>query len=163
MKMNNNHTFKQTLSLNKRITANVCSYLLFLPSAFSYSQDLSSNTDLQESSLSLSLTPSTVMTINDQQHQVMVNQYGILNRATIKQLANASNSILVNQDGMSNQVVIEQFGYGNSINVEQWGNYNLAGVIQEGNANTANITQSGEQTFVVHQIGNDMVVNVSQY
>lgn len=158
-----NNTSKQQLSLNKRFTANVCGYLLCLPSAFSYSQDLASNTDLQESSLSLSLTPSTVMTINDQQHQVVVNQYGILNRATIKQLANASNSISVNQDGMNNQVVVEQLGFGNTVNIEQWGNYNLAGVIQEGNANTANITQSGEQTFVVHQIGNDMVVNISQY
>lgn len=159
----NNNTNKQTLRLNKRTVAKVLSYLLFLPMAVSYSQDFASNSDLQESSLSLSLTPTTVMTINDQQHQVVVNQYGILNKATITQLANASNSISINQDGMSNQAVVEQFGYGNSVNIEQSGNYNRAGVIQEGNANTANIIQAGEQTFVVHQIGNDMVVNITQY
>lgn len=161
--MNNNNTIKQILSLNKYKLARLCSCLLFVPSAFSYSQDLANNTDLQESSLSLSLTPTTVMTINDQQHQVVVNQYGILNRATIKQLANASNNISINQDGISNQVMIEQSGFGNTVNIEQWGNYNLAGVVQEGNANTANIIQAGEQTFVVHQIGNDMVVNITQY
>ena len=161
--MNNKSTTKQKLSLKKRVTANVFSYLLLLPVAFSYSQDLAHNTDLQESSLSLSLTPSATMTINEQQQQILVNQYGILNRATIKQLANASNSISINQDGISNSVIVEQMGFGNTVNIDQWGSYNLASVIQEGNANTANITQSGEQTFVVHQIGNDMVVNITQY
>lgn len=159
----NNHTLKKKLSLNKCKVAKLCSYLLFAPVAFSYSQDFATNTDLQESSLSLSLTPTATMTINDQQRQIVVNQYGILNRATIKQLANASNSISINQDGMNNQVMVEQSGFGNAVNIEQTGNFNLAGVIQEGNANTANIIQAGEQTFIVHQIGNDMVVNITQY
>ena len=162
MKKNNN-TNKQKQSVNKYTVAKMCSYLLLLPLASSYSQDFASSTDLQESSLSLSLTHSAMMTINEQQHQIVVNQYGILNRATIKQLANASNNISVNQDGISNQVMVEQSGFGNSVNIEQWGNYNRAGVIQEGNANTANITQAGEQTFIVHQIGNNMVVNISQF
>lgn len=103
------------------------------------------------------------MTINEQQHQIVVNQYGILNSATINQLANASNNVSINQDGISNQASVEQMGFGNSVHIQQWGNFNQAGVIQQGNANTANITQAGEQTFVVHQIGNDMVVNISQY
>lgn len=161
--MNNNNTIKHILSLNKCKVARLCSFLLFVTSVFSYSQDLGKNTDLQESSLSLSLTPTTLMTINDQQHQVVVNQYGILNRATIKQLANASNNISISQDGISNHVMVEQSGFGNTVNIEQWGNYNNAGVVQEGNANTANIIQAGEQTFVVHQIGNDMLVNITQY
>lgn len=103
------------------------------------------------------------MTIGAEQQQVLISQYGILNRATIKQLANASNNILINQDGMNNHVMVEQTGFGNSVNLEQLGNNNQLGVIQEGNANVANITQSGEQAFVVHQIGNDMVVNITQY
>lgn len=160
---NNNKPCQQILSLIKYVSANTFAMALMFNSSFATSQDLANNTDLKESSLSLSLTPSTLMAINAQQHQVVISQYGILNRATIKQLANASNSISINQDGFNNQVSVEQFGYGNSVNIEQLGNYNLAGVIQEGNANVANITQSGEQTFVVHQIGNDMVVNITQY
>lgn len=160
---NNNKKCQQILRLIKLVSANTLAVVLLLNTSFAHSQDLANNTDLKESSLSLSLTPSALMTINEQQHQVVVSQYGILNRATIKQLANASNSITITQDGFNNLVSVEQSGYGNSVNIEQLGNYNQAGVIQEGNANVANITQSGEQTFVVHQIGNDMVVNISQY
>jgi minor curlin subunit len=128
-----------------------------------FSQDLSNNTDLQESRLSLSLTPTAIMTVNEQQQQVMISQYGILNNATIKQLASTSNNIIISQDGIGNQAFIEQYGNGNSVNIQQSGYNNHAGVIQEGDANIANINQAGEQTFIVHQIGNDMVVNITQY
>lgn len=160
--MNNNNTYKQP-RLHKLTAVKVCSLLLCLPSALCFAQDFASNTDLQESSLSLSLTPTAVMTINDQQQQVVVNQYGILNRATIKQLGDASNHISIHQDGMNNQVAVEQMGVGNTVNVNQWGSFNNAGVVQQGDANIANISQLGEQSFVVRQIGNNMVVNVTQY
>jgi len=45
----------------------------------------------------------------------------------------------------------------------QQGESNLFTIIQEGNGNTANVNQLGEQTFIVTQIGNEMVVNVTQY
>lgn len=155
---NNKKTCKK-----RRLLSVMVSYLLLTPFTTSFSQDLSISTDLQESPLSLSLTPSTTMTINEQQQQVMVSQYGILNTANIKQLANASNQTIIIQDGIGNNAFVEQLGTGNTVNIEQRGHNNLAGVTQDGNDNIANITQAGEQTFIVHQIGNEMVVNISQY
>lgn len=141
----------------------VISYLSFSQSALSMPQDFISSTDLQDSPLSLSLTASANIMVGEQRQQVIVSQYGILNTTTINQSANSSNSIIVNQDGIANEVIIEQFGHGNSVNIQQQGDRNLANVIQEGDANTANIAQAGEQTFAVHQIGNEMVVNITQY
>lgn len=141
----------------------VISYLSLSHSAWSIAQDLPNNIDLQDSPLSLSLTPSAIITVGEQRQQVIVSQYGILNTATIKQLANASNSALISQDGVGNEALIEQLGNGNSVNIRQWGGQNVAHVIQEGNDNNANIAQAGEQTFVIHQIGNEMVVNITQY
>lgn len=151
----------KTIKLKNQLLFGFAAYLSLSTTCFS--QDLSNSTDLQESRLSLSLTPTATMTINEQQHQVIISQYGILNKATIKQLANTSNNIIISQDGIGNQALIEQLGNGNSVNIQQSGYNNHAGVIQEGDANIANINQAGEQTFIVHQIGNDMVVNITQY
>jgi minor curlin subunit len=125
--------------------------------------DLLSGSELKDSPLSLSLTTTAVMTIDDQTQQLVINQYGIHNKATVNQMTNAGNSIAINQDGMDNLANLLQTGYGNTINLHQQGNSNFAEVIQEGNTNLVNIVQEGEQTFIVHQIGNDMVVNITQY
>jgi minor curlin subunit len=159
--MNNLAKKSKTRNLKNQILFGFAACLSMTATCFS--QDLSNNTDLQESRLSLSLTPTAIMTVNEQQQQVMISQYGILNNATIKQLANTSNNIIISQDGIGNQAFIEQYGNGNSVNIQQSGYNNHAGVIQEGDANIANINQAGEQTFIVHQIGNDMVVNITQY
>ncbi|TDF39815.1 curlin subunit CsgB [Alteromonadaceae bacterium M269] len=132
-------------------------------SAVCSSQDLLSGTELKDSPLSLSLSNAVAMPVGDQIQQLRISQYGINNEATISQLANAGNSLAVIQHGTNNLANLIQLGYGNTINLEQQGNNNFAEVIQEGNANVANIRQEGEQTFIVHQIGNDMVVNITQY
>lgn len=154
---------KVKMCLKKPIAFAVITSLIISHAALASPQDLVSSTDLQDSPLSLSLTPSATVMVGEQHRQITVSQYGILNTATIKQLADTSNSIIISQNGIGNEAFIEQFGSGNSVHIEQWGDQNLAGVIQEGDANTANITQAGEQTFIVHQIGNEMVVNITQY
>ncbi len=132
-------------------------------SGASQSNDLIAGTELKDSPLSLSLTATATMAIGDQSQQLVINQYGIHNKATVNQMANMGNSIAINQDGIDNLANLSQTGYGNIINLQQQGNNNFAEIIQDGNANIANINQQGEQTFVVHQIGNDMVVNITQY
>ena len=127
------------------------------------SLDLLSGTDLQESPLSLSLSKSIDITLAEQNQQLVISQYGILNKATIKQTANAANNIIVSQRGISNNLDISQQGYGNLIILEQQGNGNQADVIQEGDANIANVSQFGDQTIAIHQLGSEMVVNISQY
>ena len=142
-----------------------CAFLaaVSLYSAEASAQDLATGTELKDSPLSLSLSTSVPMSVGDQSQQLVISQYGILNKATVSQLANAGNSIIIDQQGINNVANLSQTGFGNTINLEQYGNGNLAEVIQEGDANIANINQQGEQTFIVHQIGNDMVVNITQY
>ncbi|WP_274055476.1 curlin subunit CsgB [Thalassomonas actiniarum] len=127
------------------------------------SPDLLSGTDMQESPLSLSLSTSVDITSAEQHQQLVISQYGILNKATIKQTANAANRISVSQHGNNNVLDIDQYGYGNIIALEQQGNDNQADVIQQGDANIVNVSQFGEQSIVIHQMGNEMVVNISQY
>lgn len=126
-------------------------------------QDLSLGTEFKESPLSLSLTKTVPLQAGEQQQQLVISQYGIFNKATVNQAANAGNIIIVKQTGINNIASLTQEGYGNIINLEQSGDDNYADVIQQGDANVANINQQGQQTFVVHQIGNDMVVNITQY
>jgi len=126
-------------------------------------QDLAAGTELKDSSLSLSLTTKRQVTVDNQVSQLVISQYGIYNQATVNQMANSENTIIIFQNGINNLAHLSQTGYGNEINLEQLGNNNFAEVIQDGNANTANIKQAGEQTFTVHQIGNDMVVDITQY
>lgn len=160
--------FKQGSSKQAK-TLKLSVYLVFMSlSLLSYpvasvSPDLLAGTDLQESPLSLSLSTSVDIDVAGQNQQLVISQYGILNKATIKQMANGANSIIVSQNGINNSLNISQYGYENIINLQQQGNDNSASVIQEGDANVANISQLGEQTLIIHQIGNEMVVNISQY
>ena len=125
--------------------------------------DLVAGTDLTDSQLSLSLTTTITAPIGGHGKTIIINQYGISNTATINQQANSINFSEVSQDGFNNLAQLEQIGNGNIVNVDQYGDNNLANVIQEGDTNIANVKQEGEQSFIVHQIGNNMVVNITQY
>jgi len=160
IRQNSNKGKKAGLSLS---FPKLSALILAFYANISYPQDLLTGSDLQDSPLSLSLTTTVPMTVNNQTQQLVINQYGIHNKATVNQMANAANSIEISQYGINNMALINQTGYGNSINLLQQGDNNLAEVIQDGDANIANIIQEGEQTFIVHQIGNDMVVNITQY
>ena len=129
----------------------------------SFANDLLSGRDLQESPFSLSLTTTVQMTIGSQTQQLVISQYGIFNITTTSQMLNAANSIFISQEGIGNMANVIQSGYGNTVTLQQQGDNNLAELTQEGNANIANIQQFGEQNFTVHQIGNEMVVNITQY
>ena len=158
--INNNNNRKIAL-----ISHLSCVFLLItsMYSPTASSQDLASGTELKDSPLSLSLSTTVPMSVGDQSQQLVISQYGILNKATVSQAANAGNSISIHQQGINNVANLTQTGFGNTINLEQHGDDNLAEIIQDGDANVANINQQGEQTFIVHQIGNDMVVNITQY
>ncbi len=158
----NNNKDKNDVLLRKSIIG-VLTTIIMIIAFSSASQDLYTSVDLQDSPLSLNLTKTIPITVNNQTQQLVISQYGLFNQATVSQMANAANSIDINQDGIGNIANVIQLGYDNTVNINQFGNNNLAEVIQEGNANIANIWQEGEQTFVVHQIGNNMVVNITQY
>jgi len=136
---------------------------LFASIQVANANDLLKGTELKDSPLSLSLSTTAPMTVGNQSQQLVISQYGIFNKATINQAANSGNSIIVKQTGINNLANLKQDGFGNTINLEQTGDDNLAEIIQQGDTNVANIKQQGQQSFVVHQIGNDMVVNVTQY
>ncbi len=161
MKKNNNNNKNRAL-LNQ-IIRKASAFVIMVIAFHSASQDLHTSVDLQDSPLSLNLTKTIPITVNNQTQQLVISQYGIFNQVTVNQMANAANSIDISQDGISNVANVMQLGYGNTVNINQLGNNNLAEVIQDGDANIANIWQEGEQTFVVHQIGNNMVVNITQY
>ncbi|GLR69785.1 curlin subunit CsgB [Agaribacter marinus] len=118
--------------------------------------------DLAESPLSLSLNGPAI--IVDASHSIIsVGQYGLNNITNILQAGNASNTSNVFQRGNVNIAVITQFGSGNEVNLIQENNANYVEIIQDGFDNVANINQTGEQAFIVRQIGNEMVVNITQY
>ncbi|PAJ73796.1 hypothetical protein CJF42_13780 [Pseudoalteromonas sp. NBT06-2] len=137
--------------------------LFIISSFFCHSEDLISGTDLQDSPLSLSLTTSLAVTINNSIQHLTINQYGIKNTVMVNQAADMVNDINIIQNGMHNQANVVQSGANNTVNLLQQGDGNLVDVIQEGDTNIANIKQTGEQTFIVHQIGNEMLVNITQY
>jgi minor curlin subunit len=141
----------------------ICVALGMSFSLVSFSQDRFTNADLQDSPLSLSLTTIVPITVNNQTQQLVISQYGIFNNVTVNQMQNTTNRIHISQNGINNNANVSQTGYDNFVNINQFGSDNLAEVIQDGDANVANIWQEGEQTFIVHQIGNDMVVNITQY
>ena len=160
--VNQNNKNKGKLALKRCLSA----LFISIPVIFSQSlrsQDLASGTELKDSPLSISLSTAVPMSVNNQTQQLVINQYGIRNTATITQLAQAGNHVSLQQDGIDNLANLVQTGYGNTIILHQVGSGNQAEVIQEGNANVANIRQEGEQRFIVHQIGNNMVVNITQY
>ena len=150
------------MSLITRAISYVLVFLgLVIPSI--YAKDLTSGTELKDSPLTLSLSTAVPINVGHESQQLVISQYGIFNQATINQAADASNNIIVKQNGVNNIATLIQDGFGNTINLEQSGDDNLVEVIQQGDANLANINQQGQQSFVVHQIGNDMVVNITQY
>ncbi|WP_199609700.1 curlin subunit CsgB [Flocculibacter collagenilyticus] len=152
-----NRTPKKTFSTSQALVIKGLFFCLL--STCMISPAASSDIDLKDSPLSLSL--STTASITNQ--QLVITQYGIYNTATVNQAANAANSTDIMQQGMFNQAHIVQDGQGNIVNLAQYGDHNLGTVIQQGDANIANITQLGEQQFTVHQLGNSMVVNITQY
>jgi minor curlin subunit len=120
-----------------------------------------SESDLKESPLSMSINPSLLSKAQYIENNALVNQIGTFNKATIFQSNDELNSINLQQLGSNNFADITQLGSNNRINLLQHGNYNSAVIIQEGNANIVNLTQLGQQSFIIHQQGNAMVVDVS--
>jgi len=166
VRINNLNKFgdkKRNKSILNGFTSTLMITNLAIYSHISSANDLLSGTELKDSPLSLSLTTTASMTVGNEIQQLVINQYGIHNKATVNQQANSGNSIAINQEGTDNLANLIQAGYGNTINLHQQGESNNAEVIQDGDANIANIIQQGEQTFIVHQIGNEMVVNITQY
>jgi minor curlin subunit len=125
-------------------------------------QDLSSNTDLQDSALSLSLA-TTVGFSGALGGTITIGQFGLYNTTNIIQAGSDSNVIEVSQQGDNNQAEITQLGFDNEVLLLQDGENNLFQITQDGNANIANVNQLGGQRFMVRQIGNEMVVNITQY
>jgi len=125
-------------------------------------QDLGGNTDLQDSNLSLSL--STTVEFNSALGgSITIGQYGLYNTTNIIQAGSNSNTISIIQQGNNNNADITQLGTNNSVNLVQEGENNLFEILQDGYGNVANVNQLGEQNFTVHQIGNEMLVNITQY
>ena len=139
----------------------LCTFAFYL--AALSSSHLALAKDLQESPLSLSLNTSLQYRVGAQQHQVVITQYGILNKATVSQTNETSNQAHVAQYGTNNEATLFQYGVNNVVNLLQQGNNNQAHILQQGDGNTANISQAGEQTFTVQQIGNGIEVNVTFY
>ncbi|MDO6693863.1 curlin subunit CsgB [Aliiglaciecola sp. 3_MG-2023] len=155
---NKNNRLWSMHSLNNVGSVVFSGALLFSSSACFSQQD---SLDLIDSPLTLSLA----RTVNSDASQsvLIIDQYGIHNTTLIIQTANSSNHINVTQNGSSNFADITQIGVGNYVDLVQSGDENLLEVVQQGDFNLANINQQGEQSFIVHQIGNDMVVNITQY
>jgi minor curlin subunit len=136
--------------------------MIMLASANGMTQDIGKNSDLQDSELSLSLS-TTVNFGGALGGSITIGQYGLYNTTNIIQAGSDSNTIEVIQQGNNNIAEVTQLGIDNKVFLLQQGKSNLFTIIQEGNGNTANVNQLGEQTFIVTQIGNEMVVNVTQY
>ena len=119
-----------------------------------YAMDLSSQSDLVDSSLSASLLGHTA-------NSSIISQIGNNNRAIVNQ--NGNNLAIITEVGNSNVVNIQQDGVGNSAIVTQIGNGNDIEVIQEGSFNTAIATQVGGAGYKIEQIGDNMNVVVTQF
>ncbi|RZQ54402.1 curlin subunit CsgB [Pseudoalteromonas phenolica] len=152
------------IKLKKQFNCSLFIAPLLLTKTFAcHADDLVSGTDLQNSPLSLSLATSLVVTMNNTVQHLAINQYGINNQVIVNQTADMVNGVKITQNGTHNLANVTQSGANNTVNLLQQGYGNLVDVFQEGDANTVNVTQTGEQTFVVHQIGNKMLVNITQY
>mgnify|MGYP001438723586 CR=1 FL=1 len=155
----NRYAFWQRL-LRAFATKTVVCFVIF--PAFCNASDLLSGTEFIESPLSLSLSRSVTLAGTDRNRQISVSQSGIHNNVNITQQANADNVIALNQDGFNNDANLSQSGRDNLILLEQFGSNNQADILQDGNANVVNVKQFGNKTFSVHQIGDEMVVNITQ-
>ena len=158
-------TFKESkFSVRSNHLATLLSGFILVVFSCSSLAELSLSQDLQESPLSASLNQSLQYRVGAQEHQVVVTQYGILNKATVTQGNNYSNNEAnIVQLGNNNIVELFQYGSENIVNLSQYGNENYTEVLQQGNNNTANISQAGQQSFKVQQIGNGLEVNVTFY
>lgn len=94
---------------------------------------------------------------------ISISQFGLNNITNIIQSGNASNLSQVVQVGSNNGANIMQYGEGNVVNLVQQNDNNYFEIVQDGFDNVANVNQLGEQAFSVYQIGNEMVVNITQY
>jgi minor curlin subunit len=126
------------------------------------SPDLATSSDMVESSLSMSLNARAIAVDNETVF-ISVSQFGLNNVTNIIQSGNASNLSQVVQAGSNNGANIMQFGEGNVVNLVQQNDNNYFEIVQDGFDNVANVNQLGEQAFTVYQIGNEMVVNITQY
>lgn len=136
--------------------------LLAVHSQQAVAKDLGQNTDLQDSTLSLSLS-TTVDFGGTLGGSITIGQFGLYNTTNIIQAGSNNNIIDVTQRGNNNKAEVYQLGIGNSVVLLQQGGNNLFSIIQDGNDNTANVNQLGKQSFTVTQLGNEMVVNITQY
>ncbi|OHU94213.1 hypothetical protein BIW53_16700 [Pseudoalteromonas byunsanensis] len=127
---------------------------LFLCSQLSFAN----TSDLVESPLSLSISPSLQV---HAQLQATIKQNGTLNKATINQIGDDINLVSLVQLGSNNLADITQAGANNSVNLIQYGDNNFTSIVQQGDANIVNLTQLGEQSLLIHQLGSDMVLNIS--
>ena len=124
--------------------------------------DLITGSDMVESPLSISLNTQAI-TVNDELVLIAVNQFGVSNITSIAQAGDGANLTNVTQNGNDNTALITQLGEGNVVNLLQQNDSNYFEIIQDGFDNVANVNQLGEQSFIVHQIGNEMVINITQY
>lgn len=139
-----------------------CSLLTVNLPAYAQQSDLSTSSDMVESSLSMSLNAQAI-TIDDETVFISVSQFGLNNITNIIQSGNGANLSNVVQNGSNNEAIITQLGEGNVVNLLQQNNNNYFEIIQDGFDNVANVNQLGEQSFTVYQIGNEMVINITQY
>ena len=137
-----------------------CSLLAVNLPAYAQQSDLSTSSDMVESSLSMSLNAQAI-TIDDETVFIAVSQFGLNNITNI--IHNGANLSNVVQNGSNNEALITQLGEGNVVNLLQQNNNNYFEIIQDGFDNVANVNQLGEQSFTVYQIGNEMVINITQY
>ena len=140
----------------------VCSLLTVILPAYAQQSDLSTSSDMVESSLSMSLNAQAI-TIDDETVFIAISQFGLNNITNIIQSGNGANLTNVVQNGSNNEAIITQLGEGNVVNLLQQNSNNYFEIIQDGFDNVANVNQLGEQSFTVYQIGNEMVINITQY
>jgi minor curlin subunit len=149
--------------LCKTITAVMfCAVLVTSGPVHAKQSDLSTTSDMVESSLSISLNAQAI-TVDNETVLISVSQFGLNNITNIVQRGDASNLSNIIQNGSNNEALITQLGEGNVVNLLQQNDYNYFEIIQDGFDNVANVNQLGEQSFIVHQIGNEMVINITQY
>lgn len=144
------------------LATTVCTLLTVNTPVFAQQSDLSTSSDMVESSLSMSLNAQAI-TIDDETVFIAVSQFGLNNITNIIQSGNGANLSNVVQNGSNNEAIITQLGEGNVVNLLQQNNNNYFEIIQDGFDNVANVNQLGEQSFTVYQIGNEMVINITQY
>ena len=155
-------TYVGAIKATAFLALTVCGLLTVNSPVYAQQSDLSTSSDMVESSLSMSLNAQAI-TIDDETVFISVSQFGLNNITNIIQSGNGANLSNVVQNGSNNEAIITQLGEGNVVNLLQQNNNNYFEIIQDGFDNVANVNQLGEQSFTVYQIGNEMVINITQY